>query len=1069
MKSSRLFAHPLVISGNILWYLIALTLIGAGAATVTGLIAISAHYKAMSLNAAAACAQPPIGLVGWWSGDGNVNDIRGGNNGTLQGGATFAPGLVGQAFSFNGINQYVLIADNPALTPKDAITIEAWFTAAPTGQMQKLVSKFNAIEGCSDDSYDVGIDPTGQLSFQLETVSGDCTSDNNMRATPPTSVFDGAFHHIAATYDGSMMRLYFDGALIGSLAVRGPISAYPRPLTLGGTFLFGSPAYFHRGLLDEVSIYNRNLSASEIQAIFQAGSAGKCKVSSTCTTLPQGLVSWWAGDGNVNDIKNANSGTLQNGAGFSAGLVGQAFSFDGLNDYINIPDSASLDSITDAITVEGWIDPEVPNYMPYGASTNITRGTIFARREPGQSEGFSIFLDSDGKILINIRTTTSPTVEGTSYATINPVIQFNNQWQHFAATANPANGTLKLFVNGIEQSLIMVYLPANLSGQFVNVHTLYIGRREAESSEFGGALYYKGLIDELTLFDRELSLSEIQTIFQAGSVGKCKTTQSCLIGCSTTVPASGIAGVPIIFLSSVSLSSCPNGYTAIWVFGDGSSSSDALARHTYASPGIYPWQLTVTAPGGAPCVMGGNITIKENKADLAISMTVVLISAPPQVGATYKITITNNGPDTAASVKVTDNLPSSVTFVSCSATGNGVCGGSGNNRSVSFASLPANISETVTLTTTVNTLRANPIGISNTATVTATTSDPNLANNSATATTTGTKPAPPPSILEYLPASASQGTTLDFSITGDNFQPTSVLSFSGTGITVNSYSRRQSKHLVATITIADSAGTGLRDVIVTNPDGQQARRQSAFQVDPTTKLNIEMPPDGTQGEQTLKSLDLLLGLLPIVASERIKETTTPGPDVCYSGAVDAAAEVTKRDIIRLALNQLAAGVAAESLGAVTTGSQVGDFLLKTASYFITVSSSDNPSGTALVLGTEKSVGYLFPKAVDQYLASKIAGSVTAKVVKQFLTQDEVVTVEASGTNEKSHFFLSGLTPRTNIHITVFYNAFTHFAVAAIQSECELSDGLQKKTYLLRYEVDKRGVLVGTPVIIPIPN
>src|SRR5438270_12952784 len=52
------------------------------------------------------CTPPPPNMVSWWPGDGNANDIQGGNNGTLQGGATFASGKVGQAFSFDGVNDY---------------------------------------------------------------------------------------------------------------------------------------------------------------------------------------------------------------------------------------------------------------------------------------------------------------------------------------------------------------------------------------------------------------------------------------------------------------------------------------------------------------------------------------------------------------------------------------------------------------------------------------------------------------------------------------------------------------------------------------------------------------------------------------------------------------------------------------------------------------------------------------------------------------------------------------------------------------------------------------------------
>jgi hypothetical protein len=64
-------------------------------------LTLASHAVAQS------CLQPPAGLVSWWPGDGNANDIQDGNHGTLQNGVTFAPGMVGQAFSFDGVDDYV--------------------------------------------------------------------------------------------------------------------------------------------------------------------------------------------------------------------------------------------------------------------------------------------------------------------------------------------------------------------------------------------------------------------------------------------------------------------------------------------------------------------------------------------------------------------------------------------------------------------------------------------------------------------------------------------------------------------------------------------------------------------------------------------------------------------------------------------------------------------------------------------------------------------------------------------------------------------------------------------------
>ena len=72
--------------------------------------------------------QPPSGLVSWWPGDGNANDIVDSNHGTLEGGATFAPGMVGQAFSFDGVDDFVEIA-NPTIPDAldGSFTVDLWF------------------------------------------------------------------------------------------------------------------------------------------------------------------------------------------------------------------------------------------------------------------------------------------------------------------------------------------------------------------------------------------------------------------------------------------------------------------------------------------------------------------------------------------------------------------------------------------------------------------------------------------------------------------------------------------------------------------------------------------------------------------------------------------------------------------------------------------------------------------------------------------------------------------------------------------------------------------------------
>jgi uncharacterized repeat protein (TIGR01451 family) len=129
-------------------------------------------------------------------------------------------------------------------------------------------------------------------------------------------------------------------------------------------------------------------------------------------------------------------------------------------------------------------------------------------------------------------------------------------------------------------------------------------------------------------------------------------------------------------------------------------------------------------------------------ADLAISKT----SAPDPVTSgsnlTYTIMVANNGPDAAESVTVNDILPDATMFISCNATGGGVCSGAGNNRVVTFASLAPGASAAITLVVNVKCSVANGAIVSNTATISSATFDPEQSNNTATRATNVSNPPP---------------------------------------------------------------------------------------------------------------------------------------------------------------------------------------------------------------------------------------------------------------------------------------------------------------------------------------
>jgi uncharacterized repeat protein (TIGR01451 family) len=103
---------------------------------------------------------------------------------------------------------------------------------------------------------------------------------------------------------------------------------------------------------------------------------------------------------------------------------------------------------------------------------------------------------------------------------------------------------------------------------------------------------------------------------------------------------------------------------------------------------------------------------------------------------TYTTTVTNKGPDTAHSIKLANNMPDTLTFVSCAATGGGVCEGTGNNRTVTLPSLANNASATVTIVATVKDSLVEGTVINNTVTIDSPTPDADRSNNTATTAST---------------------------------------------------------------------------------------------------------------------------------------------------------------------------------------------------------------------------------------------------------------------------------------------------------------------------------------------
>ncbi|HEY0100361.1 MAG TPA: LamG-like jellyroll fold domain-containing protein [Pyrinomonadaceae bacterium] len=228
---------------------------------VTFICALALVFTYASNAQAQSCAPPPNGQVHWYPFDGNTLDLAENQSGILRNGATFAPGKVGQALSLDGVDDYFEVNGFFLSMSFSALSMETWInpTQVATGRIFDKAP------------------PGGTNGFLLELSGGRLRAVFGANsATSAASIPAGAYTHVAATYDGTNIRLYINGALDSTTAATTPgaiasnsLNAFIGAGREAGT-AFG-------GQIDEFAIYRRTLTAGEIQAIYAAGGAGKCK------------------------------------------------------------------------------------------------------------------------------------------------------------------------------------------------------------------------------------------------------------------------------------------------------------------------------------------------------------------------------------------------------------------------------------------------------------------------------------------------------------------------------------------------------------------------------------------------------------------------------------------------------------------------------------------------------------------------------------------------------------------------------------------------------------------------
>jgi hypothetical protein len=429
------------------------------------------------------------------------------NYGIAQGGAdtqanTGVPNL-GREGSFDGTDDFVNFGSSDSLNfGTGNFSISLWFNTATATQSAFIEKAYDAYaySGTGGPGWSLGIDDsgTGRVAFRMSGTQGG--SLIRERTPPSTDYTDGTWHHVVASVGrgSNQFDWYVDGTYLETedySTQSGSVSC-DYDLWLGANYNKGASIdRRYEGDMDEVALYTKKLNATEVSALYNLGNGY------SHTGTENGLVSVWhmnESSWNIQDTSGVgNNGTAYKGVTYDAdGKFETALSFDGVDDYVEVADDTSLNQ-NKTITVSAWIYPR--NINVWGWKRIIEKNSWI---KDGWTFYHSLFYDPELHV----------SIDGDDVNT-NQVIA-ESQWQHVAFTYNSTH--LNIYYNGAE-----VY-----SAQ--KEYTLYTTNPLTIGAANGGGDYFNGTIDEVAIWNRSLSATEIKKLYKRGVLKASKDTDNCV-------------------------------------------------------------------------------------------------------------------------------------------------------------------------------------------------------------------------------------------------------------------------------------------------------------------------------------------------------------------------------------------------------------------------------------------------------------------------------------------------------------------------------------------------------------
>ncbi|MFJ1914840.1 LamG-like jellyroll fold domain-containing protein [Streptomyces sp. NPDC088147] len=414
----------------------------------------------------------------------------------LHGGATpGVPGQIGTAVSFDG-------ADDYARTDIPTVATESGFSAAAWVKLSK-VPDTAAIIAAQPGNYSPGFELYYSKSYDrwvFNQYVSDTPDSNAVRAMSATAggAKAGEWTHLVGTYsqtDGEL-KLYVQGQLVGTTPYTTPWDAR-RGLQIGAGSYSGKPGSFFPGTIDDLRIYDKPLTATEVTRLHNKQAIGTGRPARAVFPLDEP-----ADATQITGHADVHPAVFKGGAiAGRPGVDGMSLTLDGTDDYA----TAAAPHVNNrrSFTVSAWA--KLPKTKPDHAA-------IIATQAGEHKSGFELYYSSAYDRWV-FNQFVSDTTDSSAIRAMQAEgkTAYGGEWTHLVGVHDTVANQLTLYVNGVE------------AGKAAVSQTWYAGgpvQIGAGSYEGRPGSFFPGQIDDVKLFDRPVSADEVQQLFKQRPVVK---------------------------------------------------------------------------------------------------------------------------------------------------------------------------------------------------------------------------------------------------------------------------------------------------------------------------------------------------------------------------------------------------------------------------------------------------------------------------------------------------------------------------------------------------------------------